>query len=271
MCALVPTPPKATLTVTPIGVIRTPFTERVKAPRQSVLARDVPGTLVLEPGSDFEHALSDVERWEYLWVLYWFHENAGWRPKVLPPRSKKRRGVFSTRSPHRPNPIGLSVVRLVRVEGLTVHVKGVDMLDGTPLIDLKPYVAYADAIQEAGGGWLGEGGATLDPAPSFEVAWAPRSAEQAAWLMAEHGVDLVAPVEATLHMGPEPHPYRRIRVQGEGMRLAVKDWRVAFRVEGRRIVVESIRTGYRPSQLADGRDRLLDAHCAFVERFGRDA
>src|SRR6202041_972769 len=104
----------------------------------------------------FEPALSDVEGWEYLWVVYWFHLNSDWHPKVLPPRSKVKRGVFATRSPHRPCPIGLSAVRLVRVEGLSVHVEGVDMLDGSPVLDLKPYVAAADAIAEAGSGWLAD-------------------------------------------------------------------------------------------------------------------
>jgi tRNA-Thr(GGU) m(6)t(6)A37 methyltransferase TsaA len=259
--------PKVSLTITPIGVIRTPYKERVRAPRQTVLARDVAGELILEPGSDFEHALEDVDGWEYLWVLYWFHDNRGWRPKVLPPRSNKRRGVFSTRSPHRPNPVGLSVVRLERVEGLTVHVRGVDMLDGSPLIDIKPYLAYADALPGARGGWLA-GDASLDPAPGFEVVWAPRAAEQATWLRASCSFDLVSPVEATLRLGPRPHPYRRIRVDGDALRLAVKDWRVRFRVEDRRVTVESIHTGYSPRQLALESDAAIEPHRRFTEQFG---
>src|SRR6202042_3087805 len=116
---------------------------------QGYVDPEAEGTIVLEAGRDFEHALSDFAEWDYLWVLYWFHLNDGWRPKVLPPRSKVRRGVFSTRSPHRPSPIGMSVVKLVRVEGLTVHVRGVDMIDGTPVLDIKPYVPSADAIPDA--------------------------------------------------------------------------------------------------------------------------
>ncbi len=73
------------LTLVPIGVIHTPFPDRVSAPRQTYVARDVEGTIVLDPGRGFEHALADLEGWEYLWVLYWFHLNEGWRPKVLPP------------------------------------------------------------------------------------------------------------------------------------------------------------------------------------------
>jgi tRNA-Thr(GGU) m(6)t(6)A37 methyltransferase TsaA len=139
------------LTVRPIGVIHTPYPDRVSAPRQTYVTPDAEGTIVLESGHQYEHALEDLEGWDYLWVLYWFHLNDGWRPKVLPPRSKVRRGVFATRSPHRPSPIGMSVVKLVRVEGLTVHVRGVDMIDGTPVLDIKPYVPSADALPDR---WL---------------------------------------------------------------------------------------------------------------------
>src|SRR5262244_267842 len=128
----VPPPMPSSLTLVPIGVARTPFTERVAAPRQPYAAPSVPGTIELLPDRHFEDALSDLEGWDYLWVIFWFHLNRGWRPKVLPPRSeKKRRGVFATRSPHRPNPIGLSVVKLERIEGLRLHVRNVDMVDGT--------------------------------------------------------------------------------------------------------------------------------------------
>ena len=88
--------------------------------------------------ADFEHALSNLAEWQYIWVLFWFDRNEGWRPKVLPPRSRSgRKGVFATRSPHRPNPLGLSAVRLERVDGLTLHVSDIDMLDGKHVIDIK--------------------------------------------------------------------------------------------------------------------------------------
>jgi len=258
------------LTLRPIGVIHTPFPDKVSAPRQSYVAREAVGTIVLEPGRDFEHALADLSGWEYLWVLYWFHLNDGWRPKVLPPRSKVRRGVFSTRSPHRPNPIGMSVVQLVAVEGLTVTVKGVDMVDGTPVLDLKPYVAAADSIPDARAGWL----ASSDPLPPHTVAWTELARAQAAWLRDTFGVDLITPVDRTLALGPEPHPYRRIRMDAQGTLLAVKDWRVRFAIapgeESTRCVkVISIGTGYRASQLADPSLPGIEPHRAFAARVWR--
>jgi tRNA-Thr(GGU) m(6)t(6)A37 methyltransferase TsaA len=252
------------LTLRPIGVVRTPFPDKVSAPRQTHAAREVPGTIVLEAGRHFEHALSNIEEWEFLWVVYWFHLNDGWRPKVLPPRSKVRRGVFATRSPHRPCPLGLSVVRLLSVDGLTLHVRGVDMVDGSPVLDLKPYLAAADSIPDARAGWL----ATTDPIAPFEVVWSERAREQARWLESSHGVQLTAPVDRALALGPEPHAYRRIRKTSDGLVLAVKDWRIRFESEGRRIVVVSIATGYRDRQLIDGAEPVLDVHRAYVARFG---
>jgi tRNA (adenine37-N6)-methyltransferase len=264
------------VTFVPIGVVRSPFADRVSAPRQPAASREAQGTIELFPGRSHEHALEDLDGWERIWVVFCFHLNppGAFRPKVLPPRSAgKRRGVFSTRSPHRPNPIGLSVVRLDAVRGLVLHVRDLDMVDGSPVLDLKPYVPYADAFPEARTGWLSplvtELGASAppDPEPGFAVAWSPLAAAQAAWLRDHHGVDLVAPVERVLELGPQPHPYRRIKPDGDGFRLAVKDWRVRFRVDGREVTVEAIRSGYRPAQLAEAATPEVAVQRAFVERF----
>jgi len=214
-------------------------------------------------GRNYEHALLDIEGWDHIWVLFWFHHNAGWRPKVLPPRSTSgRKGVFATRSPHRPNPIGLSAVRLERIEGLTLHVQDIDMLDGTPVLDLKPYVAYTDAIVDARNGWLD---VAADPIVAFDVQWDDAAAEQAAWVEARTSLSLRERVTTTLALGPEPQPYRRIRRDGEDFVLAVKDWRARFSVDGRRVRVHEIRSGYRDSQLSGANrcDADLSAHREF--------
>jgi len=262
------------VTFTPIGVVRTPFPDRVSAPRQAVAARGVKGTIELEPGRHFEHALEDLEGWEYLWVIFWFHLNQGYRPKVLPPRSDKRRGVFSTRSPYRPNPIGMSVVRLEAVVGLTLRISDVDMIDGTPVLDLKPYVPYADAFPSARTGWLKplapdgvEGDCAVDPEPGFEVTWSALANAQGAWLREALGLELETRVNEVLRLGPQPHPYRRIRREGDGYRLAVKDWRVLFRVEGRSVTVDEIVSGYRPAELHTSQDPAVVAQRAFVDHF----
>ena len=260
------------LTFEPIGYVRTSLTAKDEAARQPRAGGNAEGRIELLPGRNYEHALLDLDGWDYIWVLFWFHLNEGWRPKVLPPRSVSgRKGVFGTRSPHRPNPIGLSAVRLERIDELTLHVRDIDMLDGTPVLDLKPYVAYTDAIVDARGGWLERDArvlaGTADPIAAFEVSWDEVAAEQAAWVETRTGLPLRARATTTLSLGPEPQPYRRIRRNGTEFVLAVKDWRVSFSVQGSSVSVHEIRSGYRDSQLARARpdDAALVAHREFCD------
>jgi len=249
----------------PIGVVRSPFAERAAAPRQASAGRDIVGRIELFAGKGYDHALEGMGAWEYAWVLFVFHRNVeqgrGWKAKVLPPRSETRQGVFATRSPHRPNPIGLSAVAIERVDGLVVHVRGLDVLDGTPVLDLKPYVAYADSHPGARAGWL----ETPDPAPAWEVQLGAEASLEIEWLRSR-GVDLKESIVSVLAVGPQPHPYRRIRKREGGMRLALKEWRVDFVVEDRRIDVLRIRSGYRPAELATRPGLAL--HREFVASFG---
>src|SRR6476661_462960 len=115
------------------------------------LSRRPPRIPPLIPGA----ALADLEGMEHLWVLSWLHRGGTWAAQVMPPRGPRvRRGLFATRSPDRPNPIGLSAVRLIRVDGCNLHVNGIDLIDGTPILDIKPYVPYADAFPQAKAGWI---------------------------------------------------------------------------------------------------------------------
>jgi tRNA (adenine37-N6)-methyltransferase len=236
-----------TLTLQPIGIVRTGFVEKDEAPRQAVVAEAAEAVIELYPLRNLEHAIEDLASWGRIWVIYWFHRNPGWRPKVLPPRSTTgRKGVLATRSPHRPNPLGLSAMRLVRVDGLRLHVLGADMIDGTPVLDIKPYVPYSDAFADSGNGWL----ESQDPLPGYTVEFAADAAVQLSWILDHGGPDLRARALEILRLGPQPHPYRRIRELKDGRVLAVKDWRLHFTVEDRTIRVLRAETGYRASQLA---------------------
>ncbi len=256
------------LVLEPIGFVRNALATKVEAARQPQAAEGAPALIELLPGRNYEHALEDLARWKWIWVVFWFHHNPGWRPKVLPPRSVTgRKGVFATRSPHRPNPIGLSVVRLERIEGLTLHILDADMLDGTPVLDLKPYIAYTDSHPDAGNGWLDD----ADPVPAYDVHFEPLAVEQARWIEARTGLPIEERIRATLALGPEPHPYRRIRRAKDGMQLAVKEWRVGFSVEERTVRVVEIRSGFRVSQLAgEASDEVLRAHREFREKWVGD-
>ena len=148
-------------TYRPIGILQSPYSRRIDAPHQSTV---VEGTesgeyaiarLELEDWLD-EKVIQDLEGFDRLWLIFVFHLSEGWRSSVKPPRGGPKRSVLATRSPHRPNSIGLSAVELIKIEGRTLHLRGVDLLDGTPVLDIKPYVPYADAFPDAKAGWIDE-------------------------------------------------------------------------------------------------------------------
>lgn len=155
-----------------IARIHTDFPDKFGIPRQSGLLSMLESKIVFEPEYRVAEALRGIEQWSHLWLIWQFSESVreDWSPTVRPPRlgGNKRVGVFATRSPFRPNPIGLSCVKLVRVEntpkeGNVLIVSGADMMDGTPIYDIKPYLPYADSHPYASGGFADEVyGAKLD-------------------------------------------------------------------------------------------------------------
>ena len=136
----------------PIGVIHSPHTTEDKTPIQPSFATGIPGTAEVDPA--YEEGLADVDGFSHIWLIYLFDRAGEARLKVKPFLEDVPRGVFATRAPCRPNPIGLSLVRLVRREGCTLHIEDVDILDGTPLLDIKPYVGRFDLREGARCGWL---------------------------------------------------------------------------------------------------------------------
>ncbi|WP_269532728.1 tRNA (N6-threonylcarbamoyladenosine(37)-N6)-methyltransferase TrmO [Chitinimonas sp. BJYL2] len=158
-----------------IGRIESCYREKFAIPRQPGLAPSSEATLHLLPPYDHPDTVRGLDAFSHVWVLFVFHETAaqGWRPTVRPPKlgGNRRVGVFATRSTFRPNPIGLSVARLAGIDtdgGVRIHLAGIDLLDGTPVLDLKPYLGYADAIADAGNGYADDGSQPLtvvfDPA-----------------------------------------------------------------------------------------------------------
>ena len=136
----------------PIGVIHTPFTKPEGMPIQPAGGADRKGPV--EVFQEYCAGLKDLDGFSHIILLYHFHHSRGFRTHVVPFLDSQPRGVFATRAPRRPNPIGLSVVRLNRIEGGAVHIENVDILDGTPLIDIKPYVPEFDAQGDVRTGWL---------------------------------------------------------------------------------------------------------------------
>ncbi len=141
-----------TITYRPIGVIHSPFKDKEGMPIQPAGAQGIAGTVALDP--KYTEGLNDLEGFSHIILLYHFHRSEGYALTVKPFLDDAMRGVFATRAPNRPNPIGFSIVRLVKVEGRTLSIEGVDIIDGTPLLDIKPYVPEFDGPKAERTGWL---------------------------------------------------------------------------------------------------------------------
>lgn len=136
----------------PIGTIHTPFTSLENMPIQPKGAKEIEGKIILE--EQYSSGLSDLEGFSHIYVLYHFHQAKRVAMRVTPFMDSQKRGVFATRSPLRPNHIGISIVKLVSINGSTVLFKGADMLDGTPVLDIKPYIDTFDKVDGSKSGWM---------------------------------------------------------------------------------------------------------------------
>jgi tRNA-Thr(GGU) m(6)t(6)A37 methyltransferase TsaA len=144
---------------TPIAFVRSPYAHRIDAPHQPTVVDGTQSGEAAEALIEFVEgiptaAFSDLAGFERIWLVFVFHRSEGWKAQVRPPRGGGKRSVLATRSPHRPNPIGLSAVELIAVDERVLRVRGIDLLDGTPILDIKPYVPYADAFVSSRAGWI---------------------------------------------------------------------------------------------------------------------
>jgi len=206
-----------TYTFAPIGVIRSCFPDKFGIPRQPRLVTAARARLELLPGFNREEAFAEIVGFSHIWIVFVFHDclGEGWKPRVRPPRlgGRKTVGVFASRAPYRPNPIGISAVELIGIErsarGLALHLRGVDLLDGTPVLDIKPYVPYADAIPEARGGF-----APSAPDHRWPIAFAPQAERQIAAADPSGARELRLLITQVLAQDPRPgymdrYPERR--------------------------------------------------------------
>ena len=219
--------------IRPIARIRTEFPEKFGIPRQAGIVDELRGEVVFEPEYRREEALRGLEEFSHLWLIWQFSENLdqGWTPTVRPPRlgGNERRGVFATRSPFRPNALGLSCVRLLGIRrdpelGSVLQVAGADLMDGTPIFDIKPYIPYADCRPEASGGFAPDPGATLTVVIPEELEGKIPEKKRAA-------------LRGVLENDPRPRyqndPERRYGLSFGGMEIA-------FRVNGRTLTVTEV-------------------------------
>jgi tRNA-Thr(GGU) m(6)t(6)A37 methyltransferase TsaA len=236
----------------PIGVFRSASRYRLEQPQQGVHNALQPGRVEFYPGCNYEQALQDLDGFDRVWLVFVFHGNVDkkWRPKAAPPQpppGRKRVGLFASRSPYRPCPIGISCVKLVAVGSLHLDVVESDLLDGTPILDIKPYIPAFDAFPAARAGWT-----ELRAVDEWAVIPEAEFLRRSDWVRERTGLDCLH--AATVQLGRNPLDKRRKRVStvdGQSGMLAYRTWRIVFAIdaEENRVTLRSIKSGY--DDLAD--------------------
>lgn len=201
------------INIRPIGTLKSCYKEKFGTPRQSGLVEEAFSELQILPEFQPSESLQGLAGFSHVWLVWWFHQNrvSRFHAKVHPPRLEgKTMGLFATRTPHRPNPIGLSLVKLIEIRGDTLILSGADLVEGTPILDVKPYLPMYESIPEAKVGWVSE----LNEV-SFEIIWtesaqgALRQIQRASQAQpAYHQDNMKSLIEKTIQLDPRPVVYR---------------------------------------------------------------
>ncbi len=225
-------------TFSPIGYIQTLREKKYEAPRQpDVGHQHITSVIELLPHCNYEQALDDIQGFERLWLLYVFHKNTHWKPKVLVPRGRTKRGVFATRAPYRPNNIGISCVRLLEISGRNIIIADADILDGTPLLDIKPYIPYMDSFPSSRAGWVDE----LADTVGFTIIENEQVKLILDTVLSGDDALLRMTIYDIIGNDPYPHPYRRIKhIDNNVYMLAVRYWRIIYSIDDHIVTLKSI-------------------------------
>ncbi len=242
----------------PIGFFRGAAVRKYDQPRQGVFSGS-PGIIELCAGRNFETALRDLDGFERIWVVFVFDRNGGaWRPTTRPPvgvSGRDRIGLFASRAPYRPNPIGLSCVRLEKINGLRLEVSDADLLDGTPVLDIKPYIPRADSFPDAKAGWVDE-----QERDSWTVIFSDAFSAKAKIVLDAGGADIARAAALQLSHSPFDSSRKRVRrIDGGGI-LSLRMFRIDFTADekNKEITVMDLRSGYTREELKDLADPYED-------------
>ncbi len=248
--------------IKPIGVLHTPFRERYLAPLQAEMESDQYSTIELHEHCNYETALRDIDGFSHIWVIWWFHEAKSWKPVVQTPRDGTKHGLFATRSPHRPNPVAISAVRLHEVKGRFLRISGADMLEGTPVIDLKPYIAQHDSFPDATEGW------TNSPTwkMKYSLQWSEQALQQVQFINEHCAYNLYDLVQRRLLLNPFTTSSNRIIQHNDTQfTLGSRAWRIDYELHFAEVRVVSIRSSYTAQNINQA-DIELDSQDAAAHR-----
>jgi len=250
----------------PIGYFQSWQTERYMAAKQGELAENGKGKILLLSNCNYEQAAEDLLGMERIWVIYWFHKNKNWKPKVQTPRGGHKRGLFATRSPHRPNPIGLSCVSLLEVKGRELVIDKCDLLHHTPILDIKPYLPYADAFPLSKQGWIAN-----EKPHQYTIIWIERSEKQAIFIEKKTGLAIRDTILQRLSENPLPFPGHRIKqISLSAYVLAFKTWRIHYSIANFEVTIEKITSGYDQETLEGKKTSRwpdVSVHQSFINMF----
>ena len=220
-----------------IGTLESCFRRKFGTPRQGHLVPTSTAKLKIKAEFLPEHSLKGLEEFSHVWLLFHFHLNTNktFRCKIHPPRLRgKTIGVFASRSPHRPSPIGLTLARLERIEGDTLYLSNVDLIDGAPILDVKPYILACDHAPDASSGWIGR-----HPPPELKVEFSPSALRDLGGL-GPQGKGLKTLISETLRSDPRNVRDRSQMKEGKDLALILNDCDIHFEVRDGAAVVLTI-------------------------------
>ncbi|WDE96781.1 tRNA (N6-threonylcarbamoyladenosine(37)-N6)-methyltransferase TrmO [Lentisphaera profundi] len=223
--------------IRPIAHIKCQSNELYELPSQGSL-RSLEAEVIFT--EDMSQAIQDLTGIERLWLIFHFHLSSSWKAKVFPPRGNKKISVLATRSPHRPNPLGLSCVKLLKVNSNSITIIGHDLIDGTPIFDIKPYIPFADAFENSAAGWIDE----VDSHQHFDVIWEDIAQDQIKWLEANSQWQIKRLSSQILSAGIRPDRDRIKALDEKSFELSCKSWRLRCYQQGQAIHIDRIYSGY---------------------------
>jgi tRNA-Thr(GGU) m(6)t(6)A37 methyltransferase TsaA len=215
----------------PIGYVTSCFKEKFGTPRQPLLVPEAKAILKIRADLNPLHALSGLEEFSHIWIIFDFHKNSNkqFNAKIYPPRlNGEKIGVFATRSPHRPNAVGISCAKLDGIAGDTVYISGIDIIEGTPVLDIKPYLPEFDSVPLATRGWVNR----ADNA-ALTVTFAPEAKDQLGIYDPDGSKNLLQMIFRILQLDPRNPMDREETRQNKPLGFFLSDFNVIFSVEGR--------------------------------------
>lgn len=249
----------AEIIIRPIGLYHSKIKNTYEAGRQADPHHGY-GTIELYSQLQVEQSCLYLDSFSHIWIIFQFHQNTEWKPMTSPPRGDHKVGVFASRSPYRPNFIGMSAVRLISIEANRIQVFGADLIDQTPIIDIKPYLPYSDSIPDANSGWISS-------FEKFEIEFSELAKIQIDFLNKYSDLGIESFIWHQLEYEPTNDRKKRVRHLSENnYEISYRTWRIDFKVIKSILYIEKIRSGYTDLELNSAIDSYQDKkiHLEFI-------